>query len=112
MRTQESLLFGPYNTILSYLFSASEDFVVVPQYQRPMVGQSIDFTTLSNRPRPIFYLKIKPPRHIKWAEQHTDVGRVRELITGLQIPKLHGISAYGLHYDATAHVLEPAAIPL
>jgi len=124
--TQESLLYEPYNTTLGYLFPASEGFMVVPQYQRPTMGQSIDFTTVyvvesANTQTPIFYLEIKPPAHINELSKREQADtqmrdRVRDLITKLRIPKLHGVSALGVrlafyHYDAATHVLEPPAIP-
>lgn len=42
--------------------------------------------------------------------------RVRELITGLRIPELHGVNALGVRlafylYDAATQVLEPPVIP-
>jgi len=49
--TREYLLYDPYNTILHYLFPPEEDSMVVPQYQRPTIGQSIDFTTI-HQPTP------------------------------------------------------------
>ena len=124
--TQESLLYGPYNTTLGYLFPASEGFMVVPQYQRPTMGQSIDFTTVfivesSDTQTPIFYLEIKPPAHIDELSRREQADmqmreRVRDLLHGLRIPKLHGVSAIGTrlsfyHYDVATHVLEPPAIP-
>jgi hypothetical protein len=124
--TQESLLYGPYNTILGYLFPASEDFMVVPQYQRPTMGQSIDFTTVfvvesANTQTPIFYLEIKPPSHINDLSKREQADTqmrdcVRTLVTELRIPKLHGVSALGVRlafycYDAATHLLEPVAIP-
>ncbi len=124
--TQESLLYGPYNTILHHLFPPNEDFMVVPQYQRPAVGQSIDFTTIfivesTNTQTPIFYLEINPPGHINELSKREQADtqmrdRVRELITKLRIPKLHGVSALGVqlafyNYDAATQVVEPRAIP-
>lgn len=124
--TQESLLYGPYNTTLGYLFPASEGFMVVPQYQRPTMGQSIDFTTIyvvesTNTRTPIFYLVIKPPVHINGMGRREQADtqmrdRVRDLMTELRIPKLHGVSALGVRlafyrYDAATHGLEPPAIP-
>ena len=124
--TEESLFYGPYNTILHHLFPPNEDFMVVPQCQRPAVGQSIDFTTifmveLTNTQTPIFYLEIKPPGHLNELSKREQADarmrdRVRELITGLRIPELHGVSALGVQlafyrYDAATRVLEPPAIP-
>jgi len=124
--TQESLLYGPYNTTLGYLFPAADGFMVVPQYQRPTMGQSIDFTTIfvvesTNTQTPIFYLEIKPPAHINELSKREQADmqmrdRVRELITELRIPRLHGVSAIGARlafyrYDATTQIIEPPAIP-
>lgn len=100
--------------------------MVVPQYQRPTVGQSIDFTTIfivesTNTQTPIFYVEIKPPGHLNELSKREQADtqmrdRVRELITELRIPKLHGVSAMGArlafyHYDAATQILEPPAIP-
>ncbi|KIJ40236.1 hypothetical protein M422DRAFT_780735 [Sphaerobolus stellatus SS14] len=100
--------------------------MVVPQYQRPTIGQSIDFTTIfivvsTNTQTPIFYVAIKPPGHLNELSKREQADtqmrdRVRELITKLRIPKLHGISAIGVrlafyHYDAATQILEPPAIP-
>lgn len=123
--TQDSLLYGPYNTILHHLFPPEEDFMVVPQYQRPTIGQSIDLTTIFivesiETQTPIFYLQIKPPGHLNELSKREQADtqmrdHVRELITELRISKLHGASAMGVRpafylYDAATRVLEPSAI--
>lgn len=89
--------------------------MVVPQYQRPTIDQSIDFTTMfivesTNTQHPILYLEIKPPGHLNELSKREQVDiqmrdRVRELMTELRIPKLHGVSALGVrlafyHYHA------------
>lgn len=100
--------------------------MIVPQYQRPAMGRSIDFTTIfvvksANTPTPIFYLEIKPPSHINDLSKREQADLqmrdcIRDLITELRTPKLHGVSALGVrlafyHYDAATQVLEPPAIP-
>lgn len=126
--TQEPLLHGFYNTTLGYLFPASEGFMIVPQYQPPTMDRSTGFTTIfvvesanTQIPIPIFYLEIKPPGHINEmsGREQADIQMrdgVRELISELRIPKLHGVSALGVrlafyHYDAATRILEPPAIP-
>lgn len=112
---------------MHYLFPPNEDFMVVPRYQRPTIGQSIDFTTIfivesTNTRTPIFYVEIKPPSHLNELSRREQADiqmrdRVRELTTELRIPnKLYGISALGArlafyHYDAATQILEPPAIP-
>jgi len=99
--------------------------MVVPQYQRPTVGQSIDFTTIyivetAETQTPIFYLEIKPPGHYNELikRERADIqmrDRVRELIPDLQIPTLHGVSALGVRlafyeYSHATRVLQPPLI--
>jgi hypothetical protein len=123
--SRESDFYGPYNTLLYYLFPPQDHYMVVPQYQRPPAGSSIDFTTIfvvrqTQTQTPIFYLEIKPPLHYydistREAADTQMRDRVRELIGALQIPKLHGVSALGTRlafyqYDAATRTLEPAAI--
>ncbi|KZT19516.1 hypothetical protein NEOLEDRAFT_1245778 [Neolentinus lepideus HHB14362 ss-1] len=124
--TQESLLYGPYNTVLQHLFPPNEDFMFVPRYLRPAYGQSIDFTTVfivesTNTQTPIFYLVTQPPDHINAPSKREQADtqmrdRVRELIAKLRIPKLYGVNALGVqlafyNYDAATQVLDPPAIP-
>ena len=55
--TDESLFYGPYNTLLTYLFPPTE-------FKRPPEGWSINFTTVFIVQRafhPVFFLEIKPP---------------------------------------------------
>ena len=123
--TQESQLYGPYNTMLQFLFPPQEDYMIVPQYQRPQTGQSIDFTTIfivehALLQTPIFYLEVKPPAHINDMSKREQADnqmrdRVREFIEELQIPRLHGVSAIGVRvafyeYDAATKILDPPLI--
>jgi len=122
----ESLFYGPYNTLLHYLFPPQEHYMVVPKYQRPPTGSSIDFTTVFivyqvQIQTPIFYLEVKPPIHYDelssreaadWQMREC----IRELIGALQIPILHGVSALGTRlafyqYDAETAIIKPFAIP-
>jgi len=100
--------------------------MIAPQYQRPTMDRSMGFTTIfvvesTNTWTPIFYLEIKPPGHINdlGKREQADLQMrdcIRDLITGLRTPKLHGVCALGVrlafyHYDAATHALEPPAIP-
>jgi len=100
--------------------------MIVPQYQRPTMSRSINFTTIFvvesvNTPTPIFYLEIKPSGHINDLNKREQADLqmrdcIRDLIAELRTPKLHGVSALGVRlafydYDATTHVIEPPAIP-
>ncbi|EDR10903.1 uncharacterized protein LACBIDRAFT_315881 [Laccaria bicolor S238N-H82] len=62
--TDESLFYGPYNTLLGYLFPPTELYMISPQCKRPPEGSSIDFTAVfivQKASRPVFFLEIKPP---------------------------------------------------
>ena len=93
--------------------------MVVPRYQRPTtIGQSIDFTTIfivesTDTQSPIG----QADRSSQKAEQADTQMRdpVREPISRLRIPKLHGVSALGVRlafyqYDAATQILQPPAI--
>ncbi|KAK0218741.1 hypothetical protein IW262DRAFT_1228435, partial [Armillaria fumosa] len=62
--TNESDLYGPYNSLLAFLFPATDHYMVSPQSRRPPEGWSIDFTTVFIVERafhPVFFLEINPP---------------------------------------------------
>lgn len=62
-QTDESHLYGPYNTLLFHLFPPHEHFMVSPQWHNVQDKRSIDFTTLfvvERKRHPVFFLQVEP----------------------------------------------------
>ncbi|THU94490.1 hypothetical protein K435DRAFT_156921 [Dendrothele bispora CBS 962.96] len=122
--TDESEYYGPYNTLLTYLFPFDEDYQISPQYKGPVFPGSIDFTTLfivKVEKHPVFFIEIKPYPHLKniGTRAAADIQMresIEHLIGNLQIPTLYGLSCMGTRfavyeYTAETRILEPEAIP-
>jgi hypothetical protein len=91
----ETDLYGPYNTLLYYLFPPQDHYMIVPNYQRPLAlaGSSVDLTTtfVIRQTQPIFYLEIKPSLHYydistREAADTQMRDQVRELIADSKTP--------------------------
>ena len=122
--TDESLFYGPYNTLLTYLFPPTDNYMISPQFKRPPEGWSIDFTTVFIVQRafhPIFFLEIKPPgdyTHRSSRAAADDQMRTRffDLADVVELPVIHGVSALGSRlcfysYTRDDNVLDPPRIP-
>lgn len=120
----ESQYYGPYNTLLHYLFPPSESYMVVPQYKRPTQLTSIDFTTIfliQQGQHPVFFLEIKAAEHLrnKYTRAAADKQmreRFEDLGDHVEIPILYGVSAMGTKlcfykYTKDTGQLEPELIP-
>lgn len=99
----ESEFYGPFNTLLNYLFPYDEDYEIVPQYKRPEQSKSVDFTTIfivRHEKHPVLFVEIKCSNHIlqKSTRQAADQ-QMREQFTDLfdnvEIETLYGLSAIG-----------------
>jgi len=98
----ESRFYGPYNTLLTYLFPFEQDFTVIPQYKRPQQSRSVDFTTIfivSRDEHPVFFMEIKPSSHIEWISTRADADkqmreRIKTIFDSVKIDTLYG-SALG-----------------
>ena len=84
------------------MFPVDEDFVVVPQYQRPKQLKSVDFTTIfmvRRERHPVLFLEVKPPSHIRDISTPEDAGQqMRQRFKAIfddRIPTLYGLSTLG-----------------
>jgi len=99
----ESRFYGPYNTLLTYLFPFEQDFTVAPQYKRPQQSRSVDFTTIfivSHDEHPVFFMEIKASSHIERISTRADADkqmreRINTIFDSVKIDTLYGISALG-----------------
>lgn len=122
-QSDESHLYGPYNTLLFYLFPPSERFMISPQWRGAADRRSIDFTTLfiveRNR-HPVFFLEVKPARHFGSGSARALADQqMRERVDILRetqpLPTLYGVSVLGTRlalytYTAATRVLDPPRI--
>ncbi|KAF8885408.1 hypothetical protein CPB84DRAFT_1788435 [Gymnopilus junonius] len=122
--TDESLFYGPYNMLLTYLFPPTERYMISPKFKRPPEGWSIDFTTIfivQKAFHPVFFLEIKPPgdyvhRSTRAAVDSQMRTRFFDLVDAVELPVIHGVSALGTRlcfysYDTVNNTLTPARIP-
>ncbi|KAF8513256.1 hypothetical protein BU17DRAFT_53405 [Hysterangium stoloniferum] len=121
--TDESVYYGPFNKLLSYLFPWESDFEIVPQFKRPLNSQEIiDFVTVlvvNIARHPVFFVEVKPSGslNLRSKREETDIQmrqRFLEFLDEPIIPVLYGISAMGpvlsvYRYDDTG--LTPTRIP-
>ncbi|KAF8469003.1 hypothetical protein BDZ91DRAFT_694978 [Kalaharituber pfeilii] len=99
----ESEWYGPYNALLNHVFPVEEDYVVVPQYQRPEQLKSVDFTTIfivRRKRHPVLFLEVKATNHISHISKREAADqqmrdRFKDLFDDVKIPRLYGISALG-----------------
>src|ERR1700748_2918527 len=103
----ESEYYGPYNSLLSFLFPVDEGFQVAPKCKGPVYPGSNDFRTIyvvNVNKRPVFFIEIKPRGHLQnmgargAADEQMRDG-FYNLVGNLVIPKLFGISAMGTAYS-------------
>ncbi|KAF7966874.1 hypothetical protein HWV62_36689, partial [Athelia sp. TMB] len=122
--TDESLFFGPYNTLLTYLFPPTDHYMISPQFKRPPEGWSIDFTTVfivQKAFRPVFFLAIKSPgdythRSSRAAADTQMRAQFFDLADVVELPVIHGVSALGTRlcfysYRFDNSTLTPPRIP-
>ena len=122
--TDESLFYGPYNTLLTYLFPPTERYMISPQFKRPPEGWSIDFTTVfivQKAFHPVFFLEIKPPsdythRSSRAAADTQMRTQFFDLADVVDLPVIHGVSALGTRlclysYQRHNNTLTPPRIP-
>ena len=122
--TDASLFYGPYNTLLTYLFPPTEDYMISPQVKRPPEGSSTGVTTVfivQRASHPVFFLEIKPPgdyTHRSSRAAADDQVRTQffELADEVELPVIHGASALGTRlcfysYTRDSNVLDPPRIP-
>ncbi|GLB41163.1 hypothetical protein LshimejAT787_0903780 [Lyophyllum shimeji] len=121
---KESDYYGPYNSLLHYLFPISQDFLIFPQPKGPVFPDTAEDATIfvvTAEQHPVFFLEVKPWRDINdlRARGVTDREmreRFQRLIGELRLPKLYGLSAMGpryavYEYTAATSAIEPKAIP-
>jgi hypothetical protein len=116
----ESEYYGPFNSLLSFLFPVDEDFQVSPQYKGPAHPGSIDFTAIyivNLNKHPVFFVEIKPRGQLEDIatrgaadDQMRDISR--RLIGGLAIPRLFGISAMGSILCMSTTRIQQSSLPL
>ena len=122
----ESQFYGPYNTLLTYLFPPTEHYMVSPQFKRPPAseGWANDFVFIVQKKfHPVCFLGIKPPedyknRSTRAAADNQMRSRFFDLadVVELELPVIHGISALGTHlclysYQRDNNALNPPNIP-
>ena len=120
----ESLYYGPYNTLLNELFPRQEHFMIVPQYKRPEHSKAVDFTTIfivRHNSHPIFFVEIKALGHLqrvsdRQAADNQMRERFEKLFDEVKISNLYGMSALGTRvclyeWDRETRKIEPPAIP-
>lgn len=111
--TDESMFYGPYNTLLGCLFPATDYYVVTPQFTPTFLVQKAS--------RPVFFLDIKPPAHYTHrssraaadAQMRTQFYALADVV---ELPVIHGVSALGTHvcfysYNRDNAVVDPPPIP-
>ncbi|KIJ55181.1 hypothetical protein M422DRAFT_199271 [Sphaerobolus stellatus SS14] len=121
--TDESLFYGPYNTLLGFLFPPTDHYMVSPQPKRPPKGWSIDFATVfvvRKAFHPVFFMEIKPPGdYARRSSRAAADAQMRthffHLADDVQLPVLHGISALGTRlciysYQSNDGALSPIRI--
>ncbi|KIJ53221.1 hypothetical protein M422DRAFT_25682 [Sphaerobolus stellatus SS14] len=121
--TDESLFYGPYNTLLGFLFPPTDHYMITPQFKRPPEGWSIDFTTVfivRKAFHPVFFIEIKPPAdHARRSSRAAADGQMRtcffDLVDAVQLPVLYGVSALGTRlcfysYQSNDDALSPIRI--
>jgi hypothetical protein len=121
--TDESVFYGPYTRLLYSLFSVDGEYEVVPQFNSPVLQESIDMVTIlvveANR-HPFFFMEIQPPATIPYDSKREEADvqmrrQFRDLRQTLVLPTLHGISAFGTRlsfyeYDKETCTLQPELI--
>jgi len=122
--TDESEYYGPYITLLTYLFPHDEHYQVAPQFKGPITPGAVDFTVIyivMKRKVPVFFIQVKPYIHIQKqsTRELADIQmrqRFRDFSdSNLPIPRLYGISALGTQfsvyeYTVATRVLTPPLI--
>jgi hypothetical protein len=120
--TDESEYCGPFNTLLSTLFPATENYQVAPQFNR--VKGSMNFAVvyiIMKRKIPVFFLEVKTylafdqDSSRKEADDQMRDGFLDFASESLPLPKLYGISALGTRfsvyeYHPSTRVLTPQRI--
>src|SRR5260221_5862187 len=102
--TQESFLYGPYDTILHYLFPPNEYFMAAVSTIHDWSTDTI-FIVESNTQTPIYCVEIKPPGHLNELSEREQADTQTRDSTQELITKLHGVSALSVRlasyqYDA------------
>ena len=121
--TDGSLFYGPYNTLLTYLFLSTEHYMISPLCKRPPEGWSIDFTTVFIVQKAfhlVFFLEIKPPGYYTHRSSRADSDnqmrtRFFELVDVVDLPVIYGVSALGTRlclysYQRDSNALTPPRI--
>ena len=97
--TDESVFYGPYNTLLFELFPPNEHYQVSPQFKR-IAGLYI----VSKRKVPVFFVEIKTYLALDKVSSRTEADdqmrtRFVEFASGnIPTPKLVGLSALGTKF--------------
>lgn len=108
LTTDETELYGPFNTLLTHLFPFTENFQVVPQSKGPITPGSIELTTIyiiRKGKCPVFFVEMKPFVHLDEMGTRAKADKqMRESFesmveTSLVIPKLYGVSAMGTQFS-------------
>jgi hypothetical protein len=104
----ESAFYGPYNAILNFLFPASENFLITPQYLRSSEGlghtndHNVVFVVEHTQHRvPVFFLEVKHPDHYKTLAGRAQADKRMRLLFAefaerVELEKLYDVSALGV----------------
>ena len=114
--TDQSVFYGPYTRLLYTLFSLRGQFEVVPKLKNRMMDQDFVPVLLVEVDRhPVFFMAIKPPAAFHDSGEPDEHMRrlFGDLRQNLDIPTLHGISAYGTRlsfyeYDSATQSVQPS----
>lgn len=120
--TSRNPFYGSWNRLLNTIFPPDTIFEVFPQYFPPSISsRNVIFLLIYVDASPVFIVEVKPPAEFGFnskLRQEAD-GQMRQrfldVVAELQIPVLHGVSAYGTKiafykYNRGSNVLEPRRI--
>jgi hypothetical protein len=103
--TDESEYYGPFNTLLTALFPATENFQVAPQFKR--IRDSIDYRVIfiiMKGKVPVFFIDVNTYLALNHAPSRKEADdqmrdRFLDFSSGLPLRKLYGISALGTRFS-------------
>jgi hypothetical protein len=114
----ESVFYGPLTRLLYTLFSLDGPYEITPLFESQDSSES-DFVVKVDQ-HPVFFMHIKPPASLLDDSKREEADeqmrrRLRDLGQGLEIPTLHGVSAFGTQlsfyeYDVATSNLQPEQV--
>ncbi|TFK37792.1 hypothetical protein BDQ12DRAFT_684694 [Crucibulum laeve] len=122
--THEYLFYGPYNTLLNFLFPAEEGYLMSAWFRRPHDGWPVDFTNaflVLKSSHPVFFIQVKLPGDYESCSARASADEQMrmcffDLADDIKLPVLYGASALGTRlrfytYRSTNKLLSPHLIP-